>query len=589
MQTMIMVPKSTSMSRIRQLSVLSKSTHGNTSSSISMTVRTMKTNRRPSALLHCNVTRSVMKPNMTPLSTIASSPPPIVQQHTSSLVNDTHATHHPQVDVNDEVEISLEELRDLAMKPCTPLSLADMYKYASSNADSKNYAPQRLRNSQFLYKELPIRVAQRAVDLLTLPLGLNKTKQVQEIAHTYLRYLKLFKDMPCPQNEEDELKFTELLRDIIQDRTSIPMAIAQGVASLKDDRNQEFDHQRLHEMEKALYRFFNARTGLRFLAEHHVLSCKQKQDEFREVRKKQGFLDNIPLNEDGEQLTNDFNDDSFLGCIKFDCDPALEAKRVARQVMRHCRECYGVAPEIEIKDCTPMKYSKVKFTYAPHHLQYMLAELLKNSCRATVQKYLEGKGTIEDHIGSHEQNVKEGISTNTSLPSVSVIITKGAEDVTIKIADKGGGVKRSVIDKMWTFSHSSMSSEIQSKEYDTNFGSDEFTGIKIRGFGLPLARIYARYFGGELTLKSMEGYGVDAYIYLPVLGQACENLPKRVAMSPGNIDSVFDGNHHAYYGDSFSSMNALTDKESLQRGLSHLKSLHKEIRTFSTSSSRCAF
>ena len=31
-----------------------------------------------------------------------------------------------------------------------------------------------------------------------------------------------------------------------------------------------------------------------------------------------------------------------------------------------------------------------------------------------------------------------------SLPSVRVIIVKGAEDITIKIADKGGGVARSV-------------------------------------------------------------------------------------------------------------------------------------------------
>ena len=65
----------------------------------------------------------------------------------------------------------------------------------------------------------------------------------------------------------------------------------------------------------------------------------------------------------------------------------------------------------------------------------------------------------------------------------------------------------------------------------------KFTGSTARGFGLPLARIYARYFGGELTLKSMEGYGVDAYLYLPMLGQACENLPERVRRSPGNLDS----------------------------------------------------
>ena len=65
----------------------------------------------------------------------------------------------------------------------------------------------------------------------------------------------------------------------------------------------------------------------------------------------------------------------------------------------------------------------------------------------------------------------------------------------------------------------------------------QFTGGKVRGFGLPLARIYARYFGGELTIKSMEGYGVDAYLYLPVLGRACENLPESVSKSPGNLDS----------------------------------------------------
>ena len=35
----------------------------------------------------------------------------------------------------------------------------------------------------------------------------------------------------------------------------------------------------------------------------------------------------------------------------------------------------------------------------------------------------------------------------------------------------------------------------------------------------------------------MEGYGVDAYLYLPVLGVACENLPQRVIHSPGNLDS----------------------------------------------------
>lgn len=38
------------------------------------------------------------------------------------------------------------------------------------------------------------------------------------------------------------------------------------------------------------------------------------------------------------------------------------------------------------------------------------------------------------------------------------------------------------------------------------------------GYGLPIARNYAKCFEGDLTLMSMEGYGTDSFIYLPRLG-----------------------------------------------------------------------
>lgn len=37
------------------------------------------------------------------------------------------------------------------------------------------------------------------------------------------------------------------------------------------------------------------------------------------------------------------------------------------------------------------------------------------------------------------------------------------------------------------------------------------------GFGLPMARLFARYFGGELTLVNLPHYGVDAYVTLRAL------------------------------------------------------------------------
>lgn len=119
------------------------------------------------------------------------------------------------------------------------------------------------------------------------------------------------------------------------------------------------------------------------------------------------------------------------------------------------------------------------------------------------------------------------------MPQIRVVVVKGKEDITIKVADRGGGIPRSQMSNILRFAQSTA----EEKESEYEFGMDEVTGTKLRGFGLPLARIYARYFGGELTLKSMEGYGLDAYLQLPRLGDSCENLPLPVKFSPGQLNS----------------------------------------------------
>lgn len=45
------------------------------------------------------------------------------------------------------------------------------------------------------------------------------------------------------------------------------------------------------------------------------------------------------------------------------------------------------------------------------------------------------------------------------------------------------------------------------------------------GYGLPISRSYARYFGGDLSIMSMEGYGTDCFVYLTRLGNTKEPLP----------------------------------------------------------------
>lgn len=60
-------------------------------------------------------------------------------------------------------------------------------------------------------------------------------------------------------------------------------------------------------------------------------------------------------------------------------------------------------------------------------------------------------------------------------------------------------------------------------EISHDFGDDvPLAGL---GYGLPIARIFARYFGGDMSIVSMEGFGTDAYIYMRNLGDSEEPLP----------------------------------------------------------------
>jgi len=447
------------------------------------------------------------------------------------------------------VGVDMEELLKLASKKTTPLSLKDMYKYAIVDA---NNLEQRIRNSQFLHSELPVRIAQRAVDLLTLPHGLNEIPAVLQVAHVYLLYLEKFQDCPLPTDAKSEEFFTDMLQSMILERSSIPNAIAHGVDAwmknekvitsgvdgnnnrdvvdskqqqkelreeLDDDTNEIERTRRLKEMEDALYRFFTARVGLRFLAEHQILSTPARAAQ---------QLQNASLTHGDsiDQKRDDGDKDSFLGCIQPDCSPTREVRKVVEAVRRQTMDYYGdgACPEIQIVDGGIAAQQQQKsrkgtnnFTYVPHHLHYMVGELLKNACRATVKRHIESGATDE------------------KIPPIKIVIVKGVEDVTIKIADRGGGIPRSQMSEIWKFAHSTKAKD--EVETDADFGIDEITGAAIRGFGLPMARIYARYLGGELTLKSLEGYGLDVYLHLPRLGDSCENLPLPVEFSPSNLNS----------------------------------------------------
>lgn len=250
---------------------------------------------------------------------------------------------------------------------------------------------------------LPIRIAQRAVDLLTLPHGLNEIPTVLQVAHVYLLYLEKFNDCSIPTDVESEDLFTDMLQSMVLERSSIPNAIARGVdawmksvaeeerqensdtdssenSAMHEDKKQQ-KKERNAEMEDALYRFFTARVGLRFLTEHHILSSPFRAANLDLIKDDDNKSSCIKIDKDGKDAT-------FLGCIQPNCSPSGEVSKVVEAVRKQTMDYYdGDCPEIQIVngDINPTEKNN-NFTYVPHHLHYMVGELLKNSCRATVKR-----------------------------------------------------------------------------------------------------------------------------------------------------------------------------------------------------------
>jgi pyruvate dehydrogenase kinase 2/3/4 len=125
----------------------------------------------------------------------------------------------------------------------------------------------------------------------------------------------------------------------------------------------------------------------------------------------------------------------------------------------------------------------------------------------------------------------------SAYPPIRLILAQGDEDVTIKISDEGGGIPRSGMPLVWTYSYTTCNDPNGNGTSGTNgvSGSSLFDPSPSRGkdtakiagygFGLPLSRITARYFGGDLVLMPLEGYGMDAYLHLRRLADNQEWLP----------------------------------------------------------------
>ncbi|PRP78770.1 pyruvate dehydrogenase kinase-like protein [Planoprotostelium fungivorum] len=364
--------------------------------------------------------------------------------------------------------------------------LETIYKWAKrpqrgvTLKDLAAISPQRKQqNAAWLHQELPTRLAVQVVKLDKLPYGMCLMPSVRKVRQWYVSSFELLHDFPKIRSEEDEERFTKVLEEIYQRHAPTLILMAKGVRELKAemskhyfDNTDEIDLTDMVEIHQFLDSFFMSRIGIRMLIGQHL-----------EIQK------------EGANVNN------HVGLIAKTTSPVDVAHHAIVDARFMCERQHGISPEVEI-----VGGSKLAFPYVPSHLYYILFELLKNSTRAVVEKHKD----------------------KDTLPPVQIIISDQAqgEDVAIKISDEGGGISRSNYEKIWSYLYTTADFDADVSIDGPDFGME--TPMAGLGVGLPISRLYARYFGGDLQLMSMEGHGTDAYLHLRKLGDKEEPLSTTV-------------------------------------------------------------
>ncbi|KAI5466583.1 branched-chain alpha-ketoacid dehydrogenase [Mariannaea sp. PMI_226] len=416
--------------------------------------------------------------------------------------------------------VSDADIAALSRQHQHPLSLVDLVRHGRPPLSSESL----LSSANFALSLLPVRLAHRIQALRNLPFIVVTNPNISRIYNNYIHSLSILlpylhashDDRPI-STLDDEVRFTNVLAELVQTHTDTIPILAQGFLECRRYISPS-------EVTRFLDHHLRARIGTRLIAEQHIALHFSSQPHATAEK---------PATETPEQNT-------YIGVIDTVLKPAQIIESCAGFVADICELRYGVRPKLLI-DGEP----DTTFAFVPMHLEYIVTELLKNAFRATIENKSSEPviATIAPEPPLRNQPITR-TDNNSPPPSVArpsedeersafrsgaiAPFDDNAPGVTIRIRDRGGGIPPEVAPSIWSYSFTTFSDDVNQFPGSTLSGSDGLGAITSAsaggssiaglGYGLPLSRAYAEYFGGGIAVQSLHGWGTDVYLRLKGVG-----------------------------------------------------------------------
>ncbi|KAI0928201.1 hypothetical protein AcW1_005518 [Taiwanofungus camphoratus] len=400
-----------------------------------------------------------------------------------------------------ELSCSIEEH---AKQPPRPLTLSTLLSLANPPTPESVLA-----SVGYVFTEIPRRLAMRACSLEALPFIVGLNPFVARTLQAYRKSFQLLTTHPPVATLEDNARFTTQLEALVQSHANDIPTMAKGFQECSRYMTPE-------QISTFLDEAIRNRISVRLIAEQHIALSRA--------------------------LEREDSSTDHLGVVHMACSPRDMIRMCGSWVSDLSEATLGASPEIVIDG-----EIGATFAYVPVHLEYILTEILKNAFRATVERHHRLHGSA----GAPFPPVVITISPPPDGPSPRTRF------LSMRVRDQGGGVPPAFLPRIFSYSFTTAgrSAESGSGWDDAGLGGGpyaaqhvggsaavdgfgsadgaglfaEMTGRGVQmgmgtiaglGYGLPMSRLYARYFGGSLDFVSLDGWGSDIFLKLRCLDDA---------------------------------------------------------------------
>mmetsp|Transcript_100703 Transcript_100703/g.291078 ORF Transcript_100703/g.291078 Transcript_100703/m.291078 type:complete len:407 (-) Transcript_100703:47-1267(-) len=379
----------------------------------------------------------------------------------------------------------LTAMADFAGMPLEKRSVRDLLQMAECSPEER---------AMKLHETLKVGLARCAMRLSEMPFGFCNAPSIKRVTSAYVQDFQQVIDYEYRAGRAGVVHkdYHDITRAIFNQHRGTMLDVAKGVFEFNEDLHSLFgkeldlsevrgDLKVIQDIEASLDAFFTERLTLRLLISHvHNLNKEQSAD-----------------HQDGQEM---------VGVVNVNTEPITILSRAYVAARFMCMRDFQLAPNLEVNGVTHDEYILSEasrhqhFPYVHTHLFYVFLEILKNAARASIER----------------AQLESGDGRPPKIPSLRVIVPEEQSlwnrERSIKLADRGTGMSRHVLSKAFCYFFSSVKARPTVAEEVGDF--DRRVPLAGFGFGLPISRVMARYFEGDIDLNSIRGKGTDVYVYL---------------------------------------------------------------------------